>query len=430
MPERSSSQSSGYSAAPFIPLRVCVVAISRPPSVRRLEGVHPRLGARHGLARALELELLDLGGLTRALDLRHAVEVAEHETAVHDVELVAVEPAHRRPCDAVALLVVRAAVAGADEAGRGQDRRDVDIAVGGLDRLPLLGEDRAAGLHRAADMCAAVGDDREARGAVQQAVVAHEGRAAGNLALPRVADERDDFPVVLLEIRDRAEIDLVRLLLDEPRHQREAERGQRRDCADDRAEAECRALEELAAREALTGLGRRHRRLALVCRNRRRAVGGRRAAFCRERRLAAGGDFTRPEEAEDERDSRPDGGDGPADDQPDKQADDADGEPDRPQAGRRKLRSVVPRALFQAGLSFKSRRLDSIVAGWLRQRRNSWLNERSRRPFPWRTGPSPYSSQRSSTSRRTSSLIAISSGHGRVPSSGPLCVASMPSLPP
>src|SRR5215218_5440244 len=398
MPERSSSQSSGYSAAPFIPLRVCVVAISRPPSVRRLEGVHPRLGARHGLARALELELLDLGGLTRALDLRHAVEVAEHETAVHDVELVAVEPAHRRPCDAVALLVVRAAVAGADEAGRGQDRRDVDIAVGGLDRLPLLGEDRAAGLHRAADMCAAVGDDREARGAVQQAVVAHEGRAAGNLALPRVADERDDFPVVLLEIRDRAEIDLVRLLLDEPRHQREAER--------------------------------RHRRLALVCRNRRRAVGGRRAAFCRERRLAAGGDFTRPEEAEDERDSRPDGGDGPADDQPDKQADDADGEPDRPQAGRRKLRSVVPRALFQAGLSFKSRRLDSIVAGWLRQRRNSWLNERSRRPFPWRTGPSPYSSQRSSTSRRTSSLIAISSGHGRVPSSGPLCVASMPSLPP
>src|SRR4029453_17806827 len=110
MPERSSSQSSGYSAAPFIPLRVCVVAISRPPSVRRLEGVEPRLGARHGLARALELELLDLGGLARALDLRHAVEVAEHEAAVHDVKAVAAAPAHGRAGDGVARLVVRAAV--------------------------------------------------------------------------------------------------------------------------------------------------------------------------------------------------------------------------------------------------------------------------------------------------------------------------------
>src|SRR4029453_432137 len=184
MPERSSSQSSGYSAAPFTPLRVCVVAISSPPSVRRLDGVEPRLGARHGLARTLELELLDLGGLARALHPRPPVEVAEHEAPVHDVEVVAVEPAHRRACDAVALLVVRAAVAGTDEAGRGQDGRDVDIAIGGLDRLPLLCEDRAAGLHRAADMRAAVGDDREARDPVEQAVVAHEGCPAGDLALP------------------------------------------------------------------------------------------------------------------------------------------------------------------------------------------------------------------------------------------------------
>ena len=67
--------------------------------------------------------------------------------------------------------------------------------------------------------------------------------------------------------------------------------------------------------------------------------------------------------------------------------------------------------------------LDSIVAGLPRQRRNSWRNASAE-------APRPYSSQRSSTRRRISSLISISSGHGRAPSAGPLWVASIPILPP
>ncbi len=44
--------------------------------------------------------------------------------------------------------------------------------------------------------------------------------------------------------------------------------------------------------------------------------------------------------------------------------------------------------------------------------------------------PMPYSPQRAVTRSRISSLITISSGHGRASSSGSLWVASMPSLPP
>src|SRR5580765_6061072 len=170
------------------------------PLVGRLQRVEPGLGAVRVLAGAVQVDLLDLGGLAGALDLDDAVEVAEHQAPFDDVELVAVEAANRRAGDAVALLVVRAAVARTDEAGRRQHRCDQHLAVVAPDRLLLLREDRAARLHRATDVRAAVRDDREARNAVEQAVVAHEGGAARDLAVRRVTDEGDDLPLVLLEI--------------------------------------------------------------------------------------------------------------------------------------------------------------------------------------------------------------------------------------
>src|SRR6188472_177944 len=96
----------------------------------------------------MELDLLDLCGLARALDIHDAVEVAQNQAAVDDLELVAVEPSDRRTGDADAFLVVRASVARADKAGRGQDGRDQHVPVVGLDRLLLLLEDRSAWLHR------------------------------------------------------------------------------------------------------------------------------------------------------------------------------------------------------------------------------------------------------------------------------------------
>ena len=130
-------------------------------------------------------------------------------------------------------------------------------------------------------------------------------------------------------------------------------------------------------------------------------AGGRRA-------VPAGRDVAGPEEAEDERERRADRGDRPADHQADEQADDADGEADRPQARRRKLRSIVPRALFQAVSPLTRSGWIQSLQVWPRQRRNSWRNAPSRRAVRAAGSPRPYSSQRSSTRRRTSSLISIS----------------------
>src|SRR5207237_1071773 len=98
--------------------------------------------------------------------------LAEVEAALANRELVAVETAHGRPGRAVALLVVGAAVAGAAEAGEALDRREGDQLVPRLQVLRLLRLLESVRLHRAAEVRAAVRDDREAGLLAEQAVVA------------------------------------------------------------------------------------------------------------------------------------------------------------------------------------------------------------------------------------------------------------------
>src|SRR5438034_5008875 len=144
------------------------------PSVRRLQRIHPGLDSVDMLARAVELVLLDLRVLRRPGDLGRPERVAEDQVAVDDRELVAVKGTHGRAGDAVPLRVVRAAVAGADEAGRGEARDQRHVAALRLEGLLLVLAERPAGLDRAAEMRAAVGDARVARLAVEEAVVADE----------------------------------------------------------------------------------------------------------------------------------------------------------------------------------------------------------------------------------------------------------------
>ena len=97
----------------------------------------------------------------------------------------------------------------------------------------------------------------------------------------------------------------------------------------------------------------------------------------------------------------------------DEDEDDTDRKADRPQARARKMVLVAIRFHGQ-------RRTREGVAELCRIC-----------PFP-AAGSSemPYSAQRCVTRSRISGDISISGGHSRVPSSGPLCVASMPILPP
>src|SRR6266511_4745368 len=142
------------------------------PSAGRLDRVEPRLGAVDVRARARELVLADPGVGPRPVDVRDRVRLAEEKAPVLDPELVAVERTHGRPGRAIALRVVLTAVAGAPEADRARGRNPVDLdAVAPLDLL-LLVERQSVHLHRAAEVDAAVRDDREARRAVEQAVVA------------------------------------------------------------------------------------------------------------------------------------------------------------------------------------------------------------------------------------------------------------------
>src|SRR4029078_5040240 len=110
----------------------------------------------------------------RAVDMADAVARAEHEVPVPDHEPVAIEGADGRAGAAVALGVVRASVAWALEARDARDRPDRHRAGVGRDLLRIAGKPR--GLCRAADVGAAVGDDREARDAFLLAVVPNEGR--------------------------------------------------------------------------------------------------------------------------------------------------------------------------------------------------------------------------------------------------------------
>src|SRR5712691_11802237 len=132
-------------------------------SVRRLDRVEPGFRSRDVLAGTCEAIPLDAGVLALARDLRDAVRLRKDEPPVDDLVLVAVERAHGRAGRPVALLVVLAAVAGAAEAGgERRDQRHLAAALRVL-RLLLLVEDGAVRLHRAAEVGAAVRDDREAR---------------------------------------------------------------------------------------------------------------------------------------------------------------------------------------------------------------------------------------------------------------------------
>src|SRR5581483_7246595 len=409
---------------------------SSPSVVRRVEGIEDLLPAVHVLARADRLVLLDLRLRARADHLRDRERAEQDEPAVVDLERVAVERAHGRAGGAVALRVVLAAVAGAAEAG-GHDGVERERAVRGLLGERRHAEDRArrpVRLHGTAEMRAAVRDDREARYLLRAlrhaAVVADEGGAAIDVAFLRVDVERRDVPLAFLELADRPHVDAMVLLPEERRQHGEARDRDGDQPADHAAEAERRALEEAASREALTRRRRRHRRTAR--RGGRADLPGAGLAQIAplrddDDRLAAqlARGVAPPEDAEDDRDRGADRRDPErVDDQSDEKDGDADRESDRPERGRRQMLLVL---------------LVHLV--WIqprpplaRQRRSTWRNERSVlriEPFS-APGPasSPYSPQRRSTSARISGDISICLGHGRAPSSTHFAVASMPSLPP
>ncbi len=187
-------------------------------------------------------------------------------------------------------------------------------------------------------MDAAAGQDREARRAVEQAVVAHVGGSARDLALRRVEQEGCDHEAVLGEVVERTDVDVVGPLVDERIDEGGAEDRQRDDASDDCAEPERHAFEELRPREAddlaLTGLG-----------NRGPAVGHRTSIRLgrgdRLYRTDRTSDLADPEETEERRDHCADGGDQPAEDDTDEQNGDANGEPHRPQARWRDVRTAV-----------------------------------------------------------------------------------------
>src|SRR5437870_4362175 len=233
--------------------------------MRRLDGVEDLLPTVDVLARPGELVLVNPGVLSLAVDVRDAVRRAEDEMPVDDLEVVAVERAHRRSRGAVALRVVLAAVAGAAVAAR-WDRRDHGdvLPILPLDVLRLVVLHRTVRLHRAAQVRAAVRDDREARLAVQEPVVADVRRSVRNLTRLGMHEELRHEPLALGEVRQRAEVDLGIALLAIGGDYHEPQRRYGDESADHTAEAERGELEELAPREPLTRRRLRHRRLAPV----------------------------------------------------------------------------------------------------------------------------------------------------------------------
>src|SRR5439155_14635309 len=133
------------------------------PSVRWLHRVEPALPVLDVLPGAGELVAVDLGVGAGSVDLLHAVRAGEVEAALLDRERVAVEAAHGRAGGAVAFEVVGTTVAGAAEAGEPVDRRERVAAVVSLDVLRRAAVHEPVRLHRAAEVRAAVRDDREAR---------------------------------------------------------------------------------------------------------------------------------------------------------------------------------------------------------------------------------------------------------------------------
>ncbi len=200
----------------------------------------------------------------------------------------------------------------------------------------LLVLDRSVRLHRAAEVRAPGVERREARLAVEQAVVADEHRAPRHLADRRILQVGGDHELALGEVLDRPEVDALPLLVRERGQNREAEDRQGDDATDHGAETECARGEERAPRI---------RPLLILARVRRGCGGGQRRArlgLDRGRRRAhRPRDVADPEEAEDERDHGADHrGDG-ADDETGEENRDADREADRPEARRRRVRRLV-----------------------------------------------------------------------------------------
>ncbi len=243
---------------------------------------------------------MDLRGAADTVDVRDGERLADEEMTVPDRERIPVERAHGRAGDPVALRVVLAAVARATEAGD-RDRRDQRHV---LEVLRVLVVERAVRLHRTAEVGAMVRDDREARLPTDLAVRAHIGGAARDLALALVDHERRDHELPVRKVRQRADVVVLRALLEERRADHEAERGHGDDAADHAAEPERRELEELGARVALGGRRRRQRRSTLSRRSRRAGRGlGR--DLLRVRELGAGGQVAHPQEREDDGEQRP-----------------------------------------------------------------------------------------------------------------------------
>ena len=252
----------------------------------------------------------------RAVDLADGVRLGQDEVAVANQEAVAVERANGRAGHAVALGVVLAAVARAAEARRGLRRRQLDRrAAFDLHQLLLVLERQAVDLHRAAEVDAAVREDREARHAVLQAVVAHVRGAPRDLALLGVAQEGRDDEVALGIVLDRPDVDVVVTLVDERGQDREAGDREGDHPRDHAAEPERRQPEERAPAVQLGVLFR------LVDRHR-----ARRRCDCIGRRLPAGHGIAHPDEpARDHHD----GADGRRRPTADHEADERDGQADR-----------------------------------------------------------------------------------------------------
>ena len=172
---------------------------------------------------------------------------------------------------------------------------------------------KALRLGRAADVGAAVRDDREARDAVLLAVVPDEGRPPADvLRLVLLRVELRDHVLLLGEVVERPEVDVVVALADEGGRDHEAERRDRDERADRRADAERRELEEDAARIPLGLLG------ALLLLDRQlgdRLLGD--DGLGLGSRPDVAGHLADPGEAEEEREDAAGDREPPVDDQPD-----------------------------------------------------------------------------------------------------------------
>src|SRR5919109_1078290 len=316
--------------------------------MRRLEGVEPLLRPVDMLAGSGEGVLGDPRLRALSVHVADAVRPLEKESSVADRVFVAVEGANRRAGRAVALVVVGASVTGAGEARQPDDGNELDeLTPGGLLILRLAGLDEAAGLDGTAELRTAFGDDRDAGLPLERPVVAQVRRPPAHLALLGIEVEVGDHPLPLREVGERPQVDRLVALLREGGDDREADGGHGHDAADDAAEAERGAFEELRPWIAGRLSGRRlgHGRAAFVGRDRRRCglLGGFRFRRRRWRDPMSHGDVADPQEAEKERYHRADRDRGPADDEADQNADDANGEPDRPHARRGRVRLVATR---------------------------------------------------------------------------------------